>query len=105
LEKLVERMDGETQPSNALLLQVANIGTRLAHAQAAIVTRGMRFVMEDDDAIGGFMGEDETSPRFGSYRVRTIEGVRVPVRDEGPADRRKYNERAREEGSVELPAP
>lgn len=105
LEMLVQRLEAPEAPSNALLLQIAHIGKGLAQAQAAIVTKGMRFVMEDDDAIGGFMGEDETSPRFGAYRVRTIEGKRVPVHDEGPADRREYNERAREEGSVELPAP
>lgn len=107
LEILAERIADPTQkPSNTLLLAVAQIGRQLAQAQAAIVTRGVRFVLEDDDAISGFIGEDERpSPRFGSYRVRTIEGERRPVRDEGPADRRDHNARAREEGSTELPAP
>lgn len=108
LELLMERInDPDNKPSNALLVQAANIGKSLALAQAAIVTKGMRFVLEDDGAIEGFLGaeEDRPSPRFGSYRVRTIEGERVPVRDEGPADRRHHNDRARMEGSIELPAP
>lgn len=109
LQKLIARMDDPVErPSNALLLQIARIGESLAKAQAAIVTKGMRFVLEDDGAIHGFMGsddEDAPSPRFGSYRVRTIEGVRMAVKDEGPADRMRYNEKAREHGSPLLPGP
>ena len=109
LEQLHERMmDTEKPLSNAMLLQIARLGEALAKAQAAIVTKGMRFVMEDDGAIHGFMGsddEDAPSPRFGSYRVRTIEGVRMAVKDEGPADRMRYNEKAREHGSPLLPGP
>jgi len=110
LEKILERLnDPDKEPTQTLLLAAANLGAQLAKAQAAIVTKGMRFVLEDDGAIDGFMGSDEDeegpSPRFGSYRVRTIEGVRRPVRDEGPADRMQYNEKARQMGNPELPGP
>ncbi len=108
LELLLEKLnDTEHKPSQSLLIAAANIGTGLAKAQAAIVTKGMRFVLEDDGAIEGFIGDedDDASPRFGSYRVRTIEGERRPVRDEGPADRAQYNEKAKEIGAPLLPSP
>ena len=108
LDLILEKLeDPDKPPSQTLLLAAANLGAQLAKAQAAIVTKGMRFVLEDDGAIEGFMGDDEddASPRFGSYRVRTVEGERRPVRDEGPADRMQYNEKAREMGNPTLPAP
>ena len=109
LEKIQERLnDPDKEPSVSLLMAAANLGAQLAKAQAAIVTKGMRFVLEDDGAIAGFMGADDDdapSPRFGSYRVRTIEGERRPVRDEGPADRMQYNEKARQMGNPLLPGP
>jgi len=99
--------DTEHPPSQALIMAAANLGSNLAKAQAAIVTKGMRFVLEDDGAIEGFAGtddEDAPSPRFGSYRVRTIEGERRPVLDEGPADRARYNKTAKESGAPLLPS-
>ncbi len=109
LELLQEKLnDTEHPPSNAVIMAAANLGAQLAKAQAAIVTKGMRFVLEDDGAIEGFAGTDDDdapSPRFGSYRVRTIEGERRPVLDEGPADRQAYNEKARESGAPLLPDP
>lgn len=110
LELIEQRLnDPEKPPTQTLLLAAANLGAQLAKAQAAIVTKGMRFVLEDDGAIEGFMGgdddDDAPSPRFGSYRVRTVEGERMAVRDEGPADRVKYNEKARQMGNPTLPGP
>mgnify|MGYP001821540548 CR=1 FL=1 len=110
LELILEKLnDTEKPPTQTLILAAANLGAQLAKAQAAIVTKGMRFVLEDDGAIEGFMGgeddEDRPSPRFGSYRIREIEGVRRPVRDEGPADRAQYNEKAEQLGAPKLPAP
>ena len=108
LDLLAARMeDPENPPSSELLLKIATIGTRMAVAQAGIVTRGNRFTVDDEDAASGFMygNEEPPSQRFGGHRVRTIEGKRVPVMDEGPVDRARYNERARKEGGTELPAP
>jgi len=104
---LAKLEDTEKPPSQAMLMAAANLGAGLAKAQAAIVTKGMRFVLEDDGAIEGFASDDEDDPsqRFGSYRIRTIEGERRPVLDEGPADRAAYNDKAKESGAPLLPDP
>jgi hypothetical protein len=108
LELILEKLeDPDHPPTQTMILAAANLGSNLAKAQAAIVTKGMRFVLEDDGAIEGFASDDEDdpSPRFGSYRIRTIEGERRPVRDEGPADRAQYNEKAKQSGAPLLPSP
>lgn len=99
--------DTEHPPSQQMLMAAANLGSSLAKAQAAIVTKGMRFELEDDGAIEGFASDDtgDPSPRFGSYRIRTINGERRPVFDEGPADRARYNDKAKESGAPLLPDP
>jgi len=105
LEKRViaaEDPESDSEVTNSILLSIARVGQQLATAQAQIWARGQRFDVEDDDAMAGFMGE-QPSPRFGSYRVRDVDGEHKPVYDEGPADRQHYNERAREEGGTELP--
>jgi len=96
---------GEDPPAN-LLLELARLGRSLAASQAGIVSRGLLMAAQDSEDMDGFMEADgpRPSPRFGSYRVREIDGELRPVRDEGRADRQHHNARARQEGSTELPA-
>lgn len=98
--------DGKVVPMD-LLLKLADLGTKLATSQASIMVRGLDLNREKDDEIEGFRTGSAPLPsqRMGHSRVRVIEGEARPVRDEGPADRAHYNERARLEGSPELPAP
>lgn len=101
LRKLEERLDDLTPTQQ---LAVAKIGQQLAQSQASIFARGQRFDVEDDDAMSGFLDDEDISPRFGSIRVREVDGEMRPVRDEGPADRERFNRRARQEGGTELPS-
>ena len=96
---------GDPVPVN-LLMEVARLGARMAQSQATlIVGKGARFHAEEDegeDTIEGFMGE-RPGPRFGSVRIREVEGEMRAITDEGPKDRAEYNERARHIGAPELP--
>ncbi len=42
------------------------------------------------------------SPRMSGHRIRSVDGERRPVRDEGYADREEYNRKARERGGETL---
>lgn len=105
LEMLQKRIDGMIERGEevplALIKQIVDTGAKLAMSQAQLRTRGHAFE-EEDDENDGFRGAADVSPRFGSYRVRTVEGESRPVFDEGPTDRKRYNERAKQEGSPEL---
>ena len=108
LEKRIDALVAEGKPvSMDLLLRLADLGTKLATSQASIVARGAAMNNDRDDEIEGFRSGSAPLPsqRFGSSRIRVIEGQARPIIDEGPADRRAYNERARQEGSPTLPAP
>lgn len=105
LKLLQERVQGMVDRGEevplALIKQIVDTGAKLAMSQAQLRTRGHAFE-EEDDENDGFRGGEDVSPRFGSYRVRTVEGESRPVYDEGPTDRKRFNERARQEGSPEL---
>ncbi len=99
IEALVEK---GTEVPLALLLEVIKLGAKLATSQAAI--RKSAGEDEDDEDEGFRAGSAPLpSPRFGHSRIRTVDGVARPVRDEGPADRADYNRRAEQEGSTTLP--
>lgn len=89
----------------ALVKMALDAGGKLAMSQAAIKAQGRPFG-QDDDADDGFRtgAGDAPSTRMGHHRIRTVEGESRPIRDTGPADRAAYNERARQEGSPELPS-
>lgn len=109
LELLTKRIskliDEDKEVPLPLLKQIVDTGAKLAMSQAAIRAAGKPWREEDDDENEGFRvgAGDDPSPRIGHSRVRTIDGERVPVIDEGPADRAAYNDRAREEGRPLLP--
>jgi hypothetical protein len=111
IEQLEQRIDdlaskGEKVPTD-LLLKLADLGTKLATSQASILARGVDMNREKDEEIEGFRTGSAPLPsqRMGHSRVRVIDGESRPVHDEGPSDRHDYNERAREQGSIELPSP
>jgi hypothetical protein len=87
---------GEEVPTPLIKLMM-DAGLKLAASQAAIKAAGKPFgdAADEDDA---FRGGGDVSPRFGSNRVRLIEGEQRPVFDEGRADREHYNEQAAQEG-------
>lgn len=89
----------------ALIKMALDAGLKLATSQAQIKAAGRPFGADDDSDEGFRAGSDpEPSPRMGHHRIRVIDGEGRPVRDTGPADRAAYNERARQEGSPELPS-
>lgn len=90
------------EPDPKLVLKLADLGSKLAVAQASLQTRGAKFTGEVDDEDDAFRGSDVPGQRIGAHRSRTIEGEVRMVQDKGPADRERYNERAREEGSPVL---
>lgn len=106
LTKRVQKLiDTEQEVPLALIKQIVDTGAKLAMSQASIKAAGKGFGGDDGDENEGFRigAGDDASPRIGHSRVRTIDGERVPVVDEGPADRADYNERARQEGRPLLP--
>lgn len=111
LDLLANRIDqliAEEKPvPERLLMQLASLGAKLAQSNASIVARGHGFGSNQDDELEGFRAGSAPLPseRLGHHRVRVIEGEARPVRDAGPADRATFNERAREDGGPELPAP
>lgn len=108
LARIQKRVDelGDDAPTS-LLLKLADLGTKLAMSQASIRARGASLNDGEDDDIAGFRSGSAPLPseRMGHQRIRTIDGEARPVRDEGPTDRARYNQRAREEGGPRLPAP
>lgn len=111
LELMSERVEdmeaaGEEVPL-ALLTKLADYGVKLATSQAQIMAKGMFGAGRTNDDIEGFRAGSAPLPseRLGHHRIRNVDGVDRPVRDEGPADRAEYNEHARKQGSIELPSP
>lgn len=103
IDKLVKDGKADEIPMSTIKM-IADIGAKLATSQAKIRASGQRWGDESDAEEGFRQGsEPPPSPRMGHARIRTVEGVARPVRDEGPADRAAYNRRAREEGSPLLP--
>lgn len=131
LAKLVTRMDDEDDPlSTDELFRLASLGGRYAQSAAQLRVRGQSPLAGDEgfvppeppppepppplppppkqvtppDPLEGFYAGAAPKPskRVGSVRVRTIEGVARPVRDEGPKDRAHYNRTADQEGSPRL---
>lgn len=88
----------------ALVKLAVDVGSKLAMSQAAIKAAGKPWGDQDDDDGFRAGSAPEPSPRFGHHRIRTIDGEARPVKDMGPADRDRFNERARQEGSPELPS-
>lgn len=95
---------GDTVPTD-LLMQLGNLGVKLATSQAGIISRGFDMARQKEEEMAGFRvgANGEVSPRMQSTRVRVIEGETRAVVDRGRADRQEYNERARQEGSPLLP--
>jgi hypothetical protein len=111
LEMLLKRVEeaetaGEALPTQ-LLLKLADLGAKLATSEASIRTRGAAMSDSGNDELEGFRSGSAPLPseRIGHQRIRVIDGEARPVRDEGPTDRARFNERAREEGSPTLPSP
>lgn len=103
----VEKMEQENKDIPIdLLMNLGNLGTKLATSQAGIVSRGFDLARQKEEELEGFRAGSapEVSPRFGDHRVRVIEGEARPIVDRGRADRRAYNERAEQDGSPPLPA-
>lgn len=108
LEKRIDDLEKAGQPVPIeLALKLADLGTKLATSEASIRARGAMLAGQQDDDIEGFRSGSAPLPsqRMGHSRVRVVDGVSTPIRDEGPADRAHYSERARQEGSPELPHP
>lgn len=98
----INRLLDEGKPvPDALVMKLADMGAQFAKTQAALVAKGLK-MSEDEDEDDAFRGKDTPSPRVGHTRVRTIDGEARAVHDEGPADRARYNERARQEGRDEI---
>jgi len=94
-------------PPTDLLMQMGNLGAKLATSQAGIVSRGFDLARQKEEEMEGFRSgsaPEVESLRFGDYRIHVIEGEARAVVDRGRADRRKYNEKARQDGSPTLPA-
>lgn len=102
-ERINAAIDKGEEPDPKLVLKLAEMGAAFARTQAGLVAKGLKFGQEEDedDAFRG-SADDLPSPRMGHHRVRTVDGERRPVTDEGPADRAHFNRRAAEEGRAPL---
>jgi len=108
LQKRIDALEADDKPvPERLLMQLASLGAKLAQANAAIVARGSSMGSDREDELEGFRAGTAPLPseRLGHHRVRVVDGVSRPIRDAGPADRADFNERAREDGTTEMPAP
>lgn len=105
-EQLVDAQLSDTYVSPDMLMDVANLAAKLSSNAAALVQRGMEMEKEKEDELAGFRAGNQPVPsaRMGHHRIRVIDGEARPVVDEGRADRREYNESAREQGNPTLPA-
>lgn len=108
LQKRIDALEAEGKPVPIeLALKLADLGIKLATSEASIRARGAMLAGQQDDDIEGFRSGSAPLPsqRMGHSRIRVVDGVSTPIRDEGPADRSQYSARARQEGSPELPHP
>lgn len=103
LAKHVEDLQEKNLPVPlSLIKMMVDAGAKLAVSQAQIKAREKsqpELGDEDDDFRGG---GNPPGPRFGHTRIREVDGETRPVHDEGPADRRHFNERADQEGTTRL---
>lgn len=106
LERRVEQLiEAREEVPLGVLKMLADLGSKLAITQAQIRARG-KYGDEGADEDEGFRvgSSPPASPRMGHARIRTIDGVARPVRDEGPADRARYNAAAEQQGGTTLPS-
>jgi hypothetical protein len=98
MELLNRRMD-RGQVDDTMLLATANLGARLASSAAMLAVRGGSPLGREDDPWEG--ARPQIGPRIGHGRMRVIEGVPRHIKDDGPADRAEYSEKAAAEGRVD----
>lgn len=86
-------------PTDTELWRLADAGQKMA----GMVARSKVNVAPPD--LSGFRAGATGLPsqRMGHSRLRVVDGERRPVKDEGRADRKHYNKRARQEGGPLLP--
>jgi hypothetical protein len=108
LELLATRLEAITAEGGevpfALLGKLVEQGSKLATTQATLTARGLR-MGDEGDAEEGFRSGSQPLPsdRIAHHRIRTIEGQRVVVVDEGQKDREHFSERDVAEGGRGLP--
>lgn len=98
-ERMLDKIAAGEEVSEHDLWRLADAGQKMA----GMVARSKLNIAPPD--LSGFRAGASglPSPRMGGHRVRTVEGERRPVKDEGRADRKHYNARARQEGGPLLP--
>jgi len=99
-EQINKLIDEDKPVPTSLLTKLAEMGSQFARTQAQLIARGVRFT-EDDDEDEAFRGkpDDLPSPPIGGHtRIRTIDGERRPIADEGRKDREEYARRRADEG-------
>lgn len=106
LRKVEEAEKNGVELPTDLLLKLADLGAKLASSAANLAVKGVELERNKEQEIEGFRAGAGPLPSRPAkhHRIHVIEGEARPVVDEGRADRREHNERAREEGGVELPA-
>lgn len=98
-ERINKSIEEGKEPDTKLIMKLADMGAAFAKMQASLVAKGLKVGAEEDED-DAFRGDpdDLPSPRMGHSRVRTVNGERRPVHDEGPADRADYHARVAQEG-------
>lgn len=130
IAKLVVRMNDVDDPlTDDQLFRLAGLGGKYAMSAAVLRQKGMSPLPGDEgyvppeqpaaeppppeppkqiprvvDPMDGFLAGSAPRPskKHGQVRVRVVEGVARPVRDEGTRDRELYNKTADQEGSPRL---
>lgn len=99
MEKRLAEENPERPVTDVELWRVVDAGAKMA----GVVARS-KVTLAPEDLSGFIAGKNGTpSPRFGTTRMRVIEGEARAVLDYGRADRKRYNRRARQEGGPVLP--
>jgi hypothetical protein len=96
--KVQALIDANEEVPLPLLKMLLDAGLKLSASQAGIKASGKPFGDDDHHENEAFRGGDDISPRFADVHVREIDGESRPVADGGPAERKRGNERARQEG-------
>jgi len=106
LDRLQEAKEQGLEIPSDLLLKLMDHGARLATAAANLAVKGVELDRDRQAELDGFRAGSAPIPVRASkhHVIHVIDGESRPVADEGRGDRRDYNEKAREEGGVELPA-
>ena len=99
VDRINKLLDDDKEVPIRLLEKLADMGAAFAKTQAQLMARGVRFEA-DPHEDESFMGSDDERPstRIGHARIRTVEGERRPIADEGPKDRDAVNKRQLERG-------